>query len=137
MESRIDNPAKNRAEDRVLFIVMPLVILDIFLAVFGFHYHHFQPVGGLAFLCATLISLPTIAYIVIYGLYLAEEKDEFQRTILVQSMLWAIGATLIVAIFWGTLEMFNMVPHLAVLWVQVPFYLFMAIATMVNHWRYR
>jgi hypothetical protein len=117
MESRIDNPAKNRAEDRVLFIVMPLVILVMILGIYGFHYHHLQPTGTLAFLCATLMSLPTIAFIVIYGLYLAGEKDEFQRAVLVQSMLWAIGATLIASIFWGTLEMFNLVPHLAVLWV--------------------
>ena len=137
MESRFSSPARSRAEDRVLLIVMPLVILEMILAIYGFHYHHLQPGGALAILCATLISLPTIAFFVIHGLYLADEKDEFQRAVLVQSMLWAIGATLIVAIFWGTLEMFNLVPHLAVLWVQVPFYLFTAIATAVNRWRYR
>ncbi|MGO9775889.1 MAG: hypothetical protein ACLQGT_11025 [Terracidiphilus sp.] len=137
MESRFSSPARNRAEDRVLFIVMPLIILELFLAVFGFGYHHFQPTGMLAFLYAILITLPTIAFIVIYGLYLAEEKDEFQRTVLVQSMLWGIGATLIFTTFWGLLENSNLVPHLPMYWAQVPFYLFTAIATAVNRWRYR
>jgi hypothetical protein len=137
MESRISSPARNRAEDRFLFIGMPLIILDLFLAIFGFHYHHFQPTGTLAFLCAILATLPTIAFIVIYGMYMAEEKDEFQRTVLVQSMLWGIGATLILTVFWGVLENSNLVPHLPMYWVQVPFYLFTAIATAVNRWRYR
>ena len=76
---------KFRFEDRVLFFVVPLFFLDAILGIWGFHYHHLHPNGALAVVCAALQSSPIIAFIVIAGLYLAGETDDFQKTVLVQS----------------------------------------------------
>ena len=38
-----------------------------------------------------LPAIPIIGIIAVVGLYLAEEKDEFQRNLLIQSMLWGLG----------------------------------------------
>jgi len=47
-----------------------------------------------------------------YGLYLAEETDEFQKNLAVQSMVWGIGATLSVTVTWGFLENFVQLRHM-------------------------
>ena len=44
------------------------------------------------------------ACIAILGIYLSEEKDEFVRTVLVKSSLWATGVVLAFATFWGFLQ---------------------------------
>jgi hypothetical protein len=137
MERHTGNPAKYRAEDRFLFIVVPLIFLNLLTAIVGFHHFHLQPAGILAVLCAVLMASPLIGFIVIYGLYLAKEKDEFQRTLLVQAMLWGIGVTLTTTTLWGILEKFNMLPAMDVTWVLFLFFIPMSIAGAVNRWRYR
>jgi hypothetical protein len=137
MNLHVGSPARNRAEDRFLFIVMPLIVLDGMMAYLGFHHFHLQPSGLPAFLCALLMASPLVAFILIYGLYLSEEKDEFLRAIQVQSMLWSIGITLTVTSIWGPLEKFHLVPHLEITWLQFLFMVPMAIANAVNHWRNR
>ncbi len=71
-------------------------------AVWAFPRYH--PTGALAYLLAILPALPIIGRIVVVGLYLAEEKDEFQRTLFIQVMIWGIGATLSLTTAWGFLE---------------------------------
>ncbi len=137
MNGRVGSPAKYRFEDRFLFFIVPLFVLDGILGIWGFHYHHLHPAGALAVLCAALQSSPIIAFIVIIGLYLAEEKDEFQKSVLVQSMLWAIGATLAVTTFWGSMEKYSRVPPMDIAWVQFLFCAVMIIAIAANRWRYR
>ncbi len=131
------SPAKYRFGDRFLFIVVPLFVLDGILGFWGFHYYHLHPAGALAVLCAALQSSPIIAFIVVIGLYLAEEKDEFQRSILVQSMLWAIGATLAVATFCGSMEKYSQGPRVDIASVQFLFFLVYIVALAANRWRYR
>jgi uncharacterized membrane-anchored protein len=137
MERHTGSPARYRFEDRFLFLVLPLMFLNLLMAVVGFHTFHLQPAGSLAILCSILMASPWIAFIVIYGLYLAEEKDEFQRTILVQSLLWGIGATLATTTIWGTLEKFNLVPPMDVNSVVFLFVIPFTIAERVLRWRYR
>ena len=99
MERRVSSPAKYRSEDRVLFILLPL-FLAVGILAFSLSYFHLHPTGILAVLCAIIVSSPMIAFTFIIGLYLAEEKDEFQRSILVQSLLWSLGVTACGAFFW-------------------------------------
>jgi len=137
MQDRINNPARYRMEDRMLFILMPLLLAVFVLAVWGFGYHHLHPSGIVACLLAILVALPNVALIVIFGFYLSEEKDEFQRNLLVQSLLWAIGATLTLITFWGVLVMFEVVQSRSLVWVFPLFCLFMAIAKFMVRLRYR
>ncbi len=137
MNRRVGSPAKYRFEDRFLFFIVPLFVLDGILGFWGFHYHHLHPAGALAVLCATLQSSPIIAFILIIGLYLAEEKDEFQKSVLVQSMLWGVGVTLAVTTFWGSMEKYSQVPHMDISWVQLLFCAVLIIAIAANRWRYR
>jgi hypothetical protein len=115
--------------------VMVLYVLFLVLAVWEFKHGH--PTGGLAYLLAVLPSLPIIGGLVIVGVYLAEEKDEFQRTVLVQSMLWGIGATLAVTSVWGFLENFVQVVHFDLYLVFPLFWFFVGIFTPVLKARYR
>jgi len=71
----------------------------------------FEPQGPLLWALGLAPALPLIGCIVVMGLYLTEEKDEFPRAILVESMLWGIGITLAAATAWGFLENAGAVPH--------------------------
>jgi hypothetical protein len=137
MQRRVGSPARKRFEDRFLFIIVPLFVLDAVLGFWGFRYHHLQPSGVLAYLCAILQSLPFVGFIVILGIYLAEEKDEFVKNVQVQSLLWGIGATLAVTTIWGGMEKFTQVPHMDVAMVQFLFGIAYIVALAGNGWRYR
>lgn len=71
-----------------------------------------QPQGAWLWVLGVAPALPIIAAIAVMGLYLTEETDEFQRAILVQSMLWGIGVTMAVCTAWGFLENVGLIPHL-------------------------
>jgi hypothetical protein len=133
MKGKIDNPAKYRLEGRgiVLAIFYALVIV---LEISGLKYHL---TGVWVYLLATLFAFPIAWLVVVFGLYLAEEKDEFQRNVQVQSLLWGIGATLILAAFWGSLEGFAQVRHLNIWWVAPSFLFFKSISQLPVKLRYR
>lgn len=75
MEQKINNPARNRMDDRTLFFLMPLLVMDIVLAIWGFGYHHIQPGSGMEAAVGVLYALTFIGLIVNFGLYLAEEIE--------------------------------------------------------------
>lgn len=137
MERKINNPAKNHMEDRTLFVIVPLLATTLALVAWIFGYLHIQPTGILAYLVATLLTLTFIGYIVIFGLYLAEEKDEFERAMWIQSMLWGIGVTMAVTTFWGTMELCDVVHHLNPVWSFILFVSSMGIARRLLKWRYK
>jgi hypothetical protein len=124
-------------DDRTLFFIVPLIIAVLFLAIWGFGYHHIQPDTGMANLIVFLLALMYIGFIVNFGMYLAEEKDEFERTVLSQAMLWGVGATMIVTSFWGVMELFDKVRHLNPLYFVPLFCLFMSAARILIRRRYR
>jgi len=94
---------------------------------------------------ALLPALPLLAVIVIVGIYLVEETDEFERTVMVQSILWATGGVLGLTTVWGFLEMFAeaapkqtmVVGHLQPFWLWPLFMVLMGISTPLIRWRYR
>ncbi len=135
MCDRIKNPARDHMEDRILFFMMPLLVANIAMAFWGFGYGHLR--GGLVYLPAILVALLGVGFIVIFGLYLKEEQDEFQRDLWVQAMLWGIGATLTVITFWGSLAEFELAKGLKLMFVFPIFWLITCVARLVLKLRYR
>ena len=77
---------------------------------------------------ASIPSLPIIGVIAAVGLYLKEEKDEFQRELFIQSLLWSTGATLGLTSFWSFLHIFGHVPPVDGFHVFVMFWLFVGLS---------
>jgi hypothetical protein len=93
--------------------------------------------GVLAYGAALLPAVPLIGMFASMALYLREETDEFQRTVQIESSLWATGAVLVLCAGWGFLEMFGMVPHIE-LWILVPVWaFFLGVANVFIRRRYR
>ncbi len=122
-------------EDRMLFIGMPLLVANIAMAIWGIGYGHLHAAG--AYLPAILFALMGVAFIVIFGLYLKEEQDEFQRDLWVQALLWGIGATLTVITLWGSLVEFDLAKGLKLMFVFPLFMFITCIARLVLRLRYR
>ena len=130
----MNNPAVRRYLWRFL-ATMLLYIAFLVLAVWIFvHYH---PAGPLAWLLAFLPALGIIAQIAAFGMYLSEEKDEFMRTVQMQSMVGGIGATLAATTIWGYMEKYVHAPHLDLIWLYLIFWGFAGISYGVVKLRYR
>jgi len=93
--------------------------------------------GPWGYLIALAPSVGVLGGIATVGFYLAEETDEFARTTLIHSLLWATAGTLSVATIWGFLETFDKAPHVPT-WALVPvFAVFMGLAQTLIARRYR
>jgi len=129
-----NSPAMKRYNNR--FIAAMLVYVA-FLCPAVWLFSHHPPTGLVAYLIAVLPAIPIVAGLAVAGIYLGEEKDEFQRTIFVQSMLWSIGATLTVTTVWGFLEHFLQVAHLELYLLFPMFWFFVGISSLILKARYR
>ena len=118
-----------------LAITMAIYLAVTFLTQWCFH--HLHPTGPLIYLLAVLPALPLLATLAVVGIYIAEETDEFERSILVQSMLWGLGGALSVATVWGSLEDFARAPHLSAFYIYVFFWIFMGISQPFIRRRYQ
>jgi hypothetical protein len=128
------NAAQRRYLQRFL-PTMALYVIAILAVTWEFAHHH--PTGIFVYLLAILPALPLIGTLVVVGLYLAEEPDEFERTIVVQSMLWGIGATLAVSTAWGLLETFASVRHIPTFYVFILFWVVVGVSQPFIRMRYR
>ena len=63
-----------------------------YTAKFAIRFGHLP--HGIAYLVAILPAFPIIGALVVTGLYLAEETDEFQRHLLIESVLGGMAITL-------------------------------------------
>jgi hypothetical protein len=93
--------------------------------------------GLLAYPVAVLPALPILWVLIETGRYIAIEKDEFQRNLLVQCLLGGIGGTLAVTTVWGYMEDFARAPRLDLVWVYPIFWLFVALTYPAVVRRYR
>jgi len=118
-----------------LAATMALYLLFLFLAQWTFH--HLHPTGLVVYLLAILPALPLVGSLAVVGLYIAEESDEFERSILVQSLLWGLGGALAFGTIWGSLEDFANAPHLSTYYVFLFFWIFMGISQPFIRMRYR
>lgn len=107
--------------------------------VFGasFAFDLWNPTGPLAWLIALAPALPIVAVISIMGLYIKEETDEFQRNILIESMLWGFGVTLSVTTVCGFLEIYVHTPPLQSFWAFPLFCGAMGLSQVFVRRRYR
>ena len=101
------SPAKRRYDRRVV-ATMALYVAALFGAELVIKRGLAPP---LTYAVAVLPALPLLGLIVAMGRYLAEETDEYQRSLMVDASLWATGITLAVATVWGFLEALAAVPH--------------------------
>ena len=118
-----------------MLVMAGLCVLGSILAASVFKLGH--PHGFVAYLVAVLPALPIIGALVGTGVYLTEEKDEFQRNLLVQAMLGGTGAMLACLTAWAYLEDMAHAPHLDLVWVYPAFWLFAGISYGVVWMRYR
>jgi hypothetical protein len=119
------SPAAKRYLRRII-----IAVLAYMAAVFlTFHvlFHGKLPLPA-AIGLALIPSIPLVAIIVIVGIYLKEEKDEFQRELFIQSLLWGTGATLAITSFWSFLHLFAHVPAVDGFHVFVLFWTFTGLA---------
>jgi len=107
--------------------------------VFGASYAFdlWSPAGPLAWLIAVAPAVPILAVIAIMGLYIKEETDEFQRNVLIESMLWGFGVTLSVTTVCGFLEIYVHTPPLQSFWAFPLFCGAMGLSQVFVRRRYR
>jgi hypothetical protein len=134
MLCRVNTKAAKRYTRRVA-VTMSVYVIAIFLCTFALRHLHFG--RPLTILLAVIPSLPIIAVIVIVGLYLKEETDEFQRALCVQTMLWGLGSTLAISSVWGLLELFVDIPHVPIFYTFPAFWFFYGVCKPFVRLRYR
>lgn len=128
----------NAAVRRYTYRFLTLMLFYmVFLVAAVWTFAHRHPAGPPAYGLAVLPALPIVGMLIVVGLYLAEEKDEFLRNLFVQSMVWGIGATLALTTVWGFLELFVNIPHLQPYLVFPIFWAFVGVATFLLRLRYR
>ena len=80
-------------------------------------WNSYQLSDALVFAISLLPTLPTFGIIWAMARYLAEEQDEYLRQRTIMAALFALGVVLAIGIFYGFLEMFELVPHIWAWWV--------------------
>jgi len=108
------NPVIIRYNRRFLIASFGYVLgLGIAIAV----WNSYKLTSTMVFVIALLPTLPTFAMIWSMGRYLVEETDEYLRYRMVRAAIMSLGMVLAIGIFWGFLEMFELVPHIWAWWV--------------------
>ena len=128
------NPAVRRFYLRTAATTGIYIVLTIFIALYFYRFH---PHGMCAYLLALLPAIALTGFIVTIGLYLAEEKDEFQRDLMVQALLWGLGGVLVFTSAWGSLETFVHIRHFQPTWTYLVFWIFFILRTPFLLRKYR
>jgi len=134
MFSSIKSPEQRRWV-RSCWMSAALVVPLVFGAAVAFRLYHLH--GVAAYGVAVLPTLPILWVLVELGRFLAVEKDEFQRNLLVQCVLGGTGGTLATTTIWGYLEYFAHAPHLDLVYVYPIFWLFVLVSYPVVTLRYK
>jgi hypothetical protein len=134
MFGTMKNPTQRRFV-RASWVSAGLVVLLALGACAAFRFWHLE--GLPAYAVAVLPALPILWFLVEMGRFLAVEKDEFQRNILIQCVLGGTGGTMVTTTVWGYLEDFAHAPHLDLVYVYPIFWLFFLLSYPVVRLRYR
>jgi hypothetical protein len=127
-----------KAGRRYVYRLAPtMAVYLVFLFIARWSFHHLHPTGLVVYLLAILPALPLVGSLAVVGLYIAEESDEFERSIMVQSMLWGLGGALAISTIWGFLEDFANAPHISTFYVYLFFWILMGISQPFIRMRYR
>lgn len=128
----------SKAGRRYIYRLAPtMVIYLVLLFLAKWTFHHLHPTGLIVYLLAILPALPLIGSLAVVGLYIAEEADEFERSIVVQSMIWGLGAALSISTIWGFLEDFAGAPQVSTFYIYFSFWIVMGISQPFIRMRYR
>ncbi len=102
------NPAQRRYLRRFMPLMVSYAIILIGVSAAQRHGH----IGGATLgAMSVLPAIPLVGVIIVMGLYLREERDEFVRNKLVMAMLGGTGILLAATTVWGFLENNGMVGH--------------------------
>ena len=134
LECKTNNPAVWRFTFRFGFLSLLYAVFGV-LSTCGLLLWH--PNGVLTWLLAILPTIPIAGAVVLTGRYMSEEKDEFQRAVLVQALLGGIGATLVVTTVWGFLENYAHFQRLNILMIWPLYLIFVGISYGLVRARYR
>jgi hypothetical protein len=87
------------------------ILIFVALTQAGYYeFRHGHPSLALVILLAVLPAVPVVFVIRVVGRYLAEEKDEFVRMLVVQAMLWGFGVTMVFDTVWGGFAVWQSMP---------------------------
>lgn len=102
----------NPAQRRYLLRFMPLMVsYALILIGVSAAQRHGTIAGTTLGLMSVLPAIPLVGVIIVMGLYLREERDEFIRDRLIASMLGGTAILLSAATIWGFLENNGVVGH--------------------------
>jgi small-conductance mechanosensitive channel len=76
----------------------------------------FQPKGAVLVAISILPALAIIALLVVIGMYVREETDEYLRQRIVISMLFGIGVVLAISAVLGFLQIYRAIGQVDVFW---------------------
>lgn len=128
------NPAQRRYMGRIAFC-MAYYFFVLIVVVWCFH--HLHPAGWFAYTLAASPALAIAAITAAFGLYMAEEKDEFQVALIVKGLLGGVGATLFFVSIRGFLEDFAHLRHMDLVLVFPLFCFFFVLSYLVVWMRHR
>jgi drug/metabolite transporter (DMT)-like permease len=129
---------KNSAVRRFIFRITTANVAYIGLTVsIALCFYKFRPHGPIAFFLAALPAVAILGVIASMGLYLVEEKDEFQRYLMTQILLWGLGGVLMFTSVWGLLETFTRIRHFNPSWTFSLFWICVGISTPFLLRKYR
>lgn len=130
-------PKSRASRDYTLRLAVAMSAYVLLLLISVWSLRHLHPSYAATVLLAVLPAIPIVAVIVVVGVYLKEEKDEFQRELLIQALLWSMGGTLAVASVWGFLEANADAPHVPGFYAFVLFWAIAGVVGVVQRFRYR
>ncbi len=103
---------RNMAQRRYLFRFMPLMVsYALILIGVSAAQRHGTIAGATLGLMSVLPAIPLVGVIIVMGMYLREERDEFIRNRLVSAMVGGLGIMLAITSVWGFLENGGAVTH--------------------------
>lgn len=112
---------------RLIAATIPCCALHT-LAIYIFRRYHLT--GGLAITLAIFTASMMIALVSFVAVLAVRQRDdEFQKKLLIRSMLWGIAITLAITTTWGYVELFAGGPPFPALYT---FVLYFAIAGLTN-----
>ncbi len=102
----------NPAQRRYLLRFMPLMVSYAMILIGVGMAQRAGHIGGATIgLVSVLPAIPLIGVLIVMGLYLREERDEFLRDRMVTAMLGGTGLLLVATTVWGFLENNGVVGH--------------------------
>ncbi len=128
------NPAVRRFYFRTFAASSAYIVLIVSIALCFFKFH---PHGPLASVLAVLPAVPILGNIIALGLYLIEDKDEVQRSLMVEMLLWGLGGVLVFTSAWGSLETFTHIRHFNPTYTYTLFWIFVGISVPFLMRKYR